>query len=226
MNNKYIILFEKSGYIKYTSHLDMMRLFKRLIRKCGIKLAYSQGFNPHPKMSFALPLALGYTGKNEILEIETSEKYDNNFIASSLNSAAPEGIRITDIIENNNGSNKTVASAVYAGEYVAEIPLTNANDAALLNITDKTKEFLLQPAIMVEKVQKKTGKTFEIDIKPLINSLDANLINNKLIMTINIAQGSTATLSPELLLTVFCKFINLDFDRSETEMTRTKIFYR
>ena len=53
--SKYILTFEKSGYIRYTSHLDMVRLFQRAIRRSGIILAYSQGFNPHPKMSFSVP---------------------------------------------------------------------------------------------------------------------------------------------------------------------------
>ena len=65
----------------------------------------------------------------------------------------------------------------------------------------------------------------EIDIKPLIDTLTAVIIDNKFIMTTIVAQGSTATLSPELLLTVFCKFIGLDFERSEVEMTRTQILY-
>ncbi|PWM64972.1 MAG: hypothetical protein DBX38_07455 [Eubacteriales Family XIII. Incertae Sedis bacterium] len=226
MNRKFIIFFEKSGYIKYISHLDMMRLFNRVIRKCSIKLAYSQGFNPHPKMSFALPLALGYTGKNEILEIETAEDYKTAFILSSLNRAMPDGISIKDVQEDRGErGNKTIASAVYAGEYIAEIPLVDDASAKLGNITKKTAAFLSQPIIVAEKLQRKTGKILEIDIKPLIDTLTAVIIDNKFIMTTIVAQGSTATLSPELLLTVFCKFIGLDFERSEVEMTRTQILY-
>ena len=55
---QYAIKFSKQGFICYTSHLDLLRLFKRAFKKAGIKLAYSQGFNPHPKMGFAQPLVL------------------------------------------------------------------------------------------------------------------------------------------------------------------------
>lgn len=65
----------------------------------------------------------------------------------------------------------------------------------------------------------------DTDIKPLINSIFAEINNGKIIITANIAQGSQSTLSPELLLTEFCKFINLEFDRSEVEMTRLKIYF-
>ena len=47
--NRFAIKFNKRGYIKYTSHLDMLRLFKRAMKRCDIRLKYSQGFNPHPK---------------------------------------------------------------------------------------------------------------------------------------------------------------------------------
>lgn len=226
MNSKYVIYFEKSGYIKYTSHLDMMRLFKRIIRKTGIKLAYSQGFNPHPKMSLALPLALGYTGKNEILEIETTEEYDTVCIAQMLNDSMPEGIKILAVgtIERpeENQRNRTIASQVYAADYMIEVPLGSAEFS---DISACAKRFSEQPSIITQKIQKKTGKPVETDIKPLINSISAEIDNGKIIITVNIAQGSQATLSPELLLTEFCKFINLKFDRSEVEMTRLKIYF-
>ena len=164
--------------------------------------------------------------ENEILEIETAEDYKTAFILSSLNRAMPDGISIKDVQEDRGErGNKTIASAVYAGEYIAEIPLVDDASAKLGNITKKTAAFLSQPIIVAEKLQRKTGKILEIDIKPLIDTLTAVIIDNKFIMTTIVAQGSTATLSPELLLTVFCKFIGLDFERSEVEMTRTQILY-
>ena len=68
MANKYVLKFTKDGYAKYTSHLDLLRFFKRAFRKSGIALSYSQGFNPHPKLGFAQPLSLGYASSCELLE--------------------------------------------------------------------------------------------------------------------------------------------------------------
>ena len=70
---KYVMTFSKTGTICYTSHLDLMRMFKRAFKRGGIKLAYSQGFNPHPKLGFAQPLSLGYEGMKELMEFETVE---------------------------------------------------------------------------------------------------------------------------------------------------------
>ena len=74
--SKYAIVFSKTGYIRYTSHLDLLRLFKRAFRRAGIPVAYSHGFNPHPKMSFAQPLSLGYAAEEELLEFETEDPFD------------------------------------------------------------------------------------------------------------------------------------------------------
>ena len=76
---KYILTFSKTGTICYTSHLDMMKMFKRVFKRAGIKQSYSQGFNPHPKMTFAQPLSLGYWGLGELLEFETEE--DSMFVS-------------------------------------------------------------------------------------------------------------------------------------------------
>lgn len=66
--NRFVLEFSKQGYIKYISHLDMLRLFKRTFKRAGIPLDYSKGFNPHPRMSFAQPLSLGYTSKQELIK--------------------------------------------------------------------------------------------------------------------------------------------------------------
>ena len=81
---KYVISFSKNGYIKYTSHLDMMRMFKRAFRRSEILLQYSQGFNPHPKMGFAQPLSLGYAADEEYIEFETRQEYDKSVLIDDL----------------------------------------------------------------------------------------------------------------------------------------------
>lgn len=92
--NKYVIKFTKQGYIRYTSHLDMLRLFKRTFKKCGIDMAYSKGFNPHPKMGFAQPLSLGYTSSCEYLELETKEHYEPKEIMERIVKYMPEGVEL------------------------------------------------------------------------------------------------------------------------------------
>ena len=92
---KYLLKFEKTGDIRYISHLDLMRQFQRAFKRSGIHLAYSQGFNPHPKMSFGQPLSLGFTSTGEYLEFESAECMDNEDIKERLNVTFPTGIHIS-----------------------------------------------------------------------------------------------------------------------------------
>ena len=85
--SEYIIEFSKTGTICFTSHLDMMRIFKRVFKRTGVALAYSQGYNPHPKMGFAQPLSLGYWGMKEYFECETAGEWENDQLLQRLASA-------------------------------------------------------------------------------------------------------------------------------------------
>ena len=122
---KYAVGFSKTGTICYTSHLDIMRLFNRVIKRAGIKLAYSHGFNPHPKMVFAQPLSLGYTGLNEYIEIETTEDHEPGYIAEKLSELMPPGLDIKGCERMAEGR-KTLAAMTVAAEYMIEIPLAES----------------------------------------------------------------------------------------------------
>ena len=94
MANRYVIKFSKTGYVKYTSHLDLLRMFKRAFKKADLGLSYSQGFNPHPKMSFAQPLSLGYAGRSELIELETARPHQTAEILRAMQGQMPQGIEI------------------------------------------------------------------------------------------------------------------------------------
>ena len=93
--NRYAMEFSKTGMIRYTSHLDMLRLFKRTLRKTGVPLAYSQGFNPHPKLGFAQPLSLGYEAKSDYIEFETVTPVDTSELLTKTAAAMPAGITVS-----------------------------------------------------------------------------------------------------------------------------------
>ena len=86
------------GYVKYTSHLDLLRIFKRAFKKTRLGLKYSQGFNPHPKMGFAQPLSLGYSGKCELIEFELNAPMDEKLILQRMQSEMPDGISLLECI--------------------------------------------------------------------------------------------------------------------------------
>lgn len=93
------ILFEKTGRAKYISHLDLMRTFQHAFIRSKIKIKHTEGFNPHPYISIALPLQLGCESLCEILDIRLDEDMDISGIPALLNPCLPEGIRAVSAFE-------------------------------------------------------------------------------------------------------------------------------
>lgn len=220
--SRYMIKFSKEGTIRYISHLDLLRLFKRSFKRVGIKLQYSQGFNPHPKMSFAQPLSLGYTSIGEYLEFETTDSLPPNEILEKINSVMPEGVEVLTCSELT-GNGKTLAALTEYADYEITIPVQTSLKE---NWNDLIKNYMEQGQILVQKHQKKSGKDIELNIKPMISELDVAVNNNNITITSRLAAGSTANLSPEILIESFCNFAGLPYDRSEISVRRKEIYFQ
>ncbi|MDE7243205.1 MAG: TIGR03936 family radical SAM-associated protein [Oscillospiraceae bacterium] len=87
------LIFVKEGRAVYISHLDLLRTFQRVFIREGLVLRHSQGFHPHPVISFALPLSVGQASECEILDFEVTENVDCAALPDRLNRFMPEGIR-------------------------------------------------------------------------------------------------------------------------------------
>lgn len=95
------ILFEKKGNSIWISHLDLMRVFQRAFKRAGLPLTHTQGFNPRPSVSIALPLSVGIESNCEFLDFDLDgDKIPNEEIKNRLNSAMIEGIRILDVYDD------------------------------------------------------------------------------------------------------------------------------
>jgi radical SAM-linked protein len=217
--HKYVISFSKTGYIKYTSHLDMMRMFKRAFRRSDIKLQYSQGFNPHPKMGFAQPLSLGYAAEAEYIEFETREPYDKTALIDGLAQSVPAGIRLTGAGMIPDEA-KSLAASVEAAEYRVDFPLPYyAEDFQSL-----VSGYLQQQVIMAEKRQKKTKKLKEVDIRGKIREIKVLAgEDEKLAMEMRLDCGSGSNLSPELVIKTFLDFASIECERYSIEVSRKKL---
>ena len=102
INNKsYRIKFEKTGMMKYISHLDLNRMFSRAFARAGIKIAHSEGFNPHPKIVFASAISLGVESLCELMDIKISEDEEitESQILEKSKNAFPNGINILEVYE-------------------------------------------------------------------------------------------------------------------------------
>lgn len=215
---KYIITFTKEGYIRYTSHLDLTRLLKRAFKKADLDLEHSQGFNPMPKLSLAQPLSLGYESKGEMAEFETKEDIPPEEVLRRLNEQMPPGINITDCRKKRDGE-KGLAASCKGADYRILIPYPADN----MPDGDIACSFLAQEIIPVMKKTKKSKVPVEINIRPLIHSMEIEIADNILIMSTHLYAGSNSNLSPELLLQAFFTFTGVVVPRETIEITREKL---
>ncbi|MDR1641803.1 MAG: TIGR03936 family radical SAM-associated protein, partial [Clostridiales bacterium] len=175
--------FKKTGAMVFIGHLDLLKVLQRAVARANLPVAFSQGFNPHQEMSFALPLPLGMEGLGELVEIEFAQPLETDLVVSSLNKSLPSGLSFTDCRFMADGE-KHSASLVAAAEYELE-----ANSQA----EEKLAELMSKPEILVMKRTKKG--TSEVDIKPDIFS--AMVSDGTLKMTL--AAGGARNLKAEVV---------------------------
>ena len=222
---KYIIKFQKKGVICYISHLDMLKVFKRAFKRAGVGLAYSRGFNPHPKIGFAQPLSLGYEGLDEYVEFEVSpgcEGMGEQGIISSLREMMPEGLELISIVKDGERK-KTLAAEVTAAEYTIKVPVPHDFAYKAREMWDM---YMDRDAIMVSKRQKKKKNSVPVDIKPKIREITFKNDPGYLQIDTVIDAGSESNLSPELIISSVCEMLGITTPRSEIEVTRNKIHFK
>ncbi len=229
---KYFIEFEKIGNIKYISHLDMQRLFKRGFKSASIPIEYSQGYNPHPKMGFAQPLSLGYTASKEYIEFETSELIDEEQALMKLRELMPDGINLIELSSIDNFKikpTKSMAASVVGAVYSVSLPIIYR--IRYKDIEKLVEDYLSQPEIIAKKREKKTKKMVDKDIKNQIhwikvipgNSMFQD--NKNIVLCMELDSGSASNLSPEQVISSFTEFSDLYLPREEIEVNRDYLIF-
>ena len=154
------LIYKKQGRAKYISHLDINRLFSRVLKRSGLPVWYTQGFNPHIYTVFALPLSLGYVSEYDICDFRiTDESISNEKAADVLRQAFPESIEVVNIIDPV----MNIKELAFA-EFTVNVDCDREN--AL-----KLKDFFEADEIIVEKTTKKK-QTKSFDVKPKIKRFD------------------------------------------------------
>lgn len=223
---RYMLKFTKEGMLKYTSHLDMVRMFKRAFSRADLRLAFSEGFNPHPRMSFAQPLSLGHSSISEWLEFETLEDLEPEDLITRLAPQLPEGMRLLEASRMSK-EEKSLASRCAAAEYLIVFPLDESagGDGEALAKTlseDGGKSFLEKTEMPVLKKSKK-GPPTTVDIRGMIRWLRIDVVDTNIFMSTSLDAGSQSNLSPELLIRAFQEFYGLSIPRDRIDVLRTDL---
>lgn len=163
--------FKKGEALRYTGHLDILRTFVRGMRRAEIPFKYSEGFNPHAVMSFALPLGVGTTSECEIVEIKMNEQIPTaDFIKAVNEKMPPQSIEIISA-EYSDEKTPVIVKAEYVIEYENDSPvkydeIEDALSGKEILIEKKSKrqmkEINLSDHIFEHRVEKKDDKTFTL----------------------------------------------------------------
>lgn len=168
------ITYTKMGWLKYTSNLDVQKLWERAIRRARLPLAYSQGYHPKPRMNLAAPLPLGFSSSAELIDIWFTEEITTTEIQERLIGMFPSGIEIQKV-EQIELSGASLQSLVAAGEYSIELRI----DLPAEEFKNKVADVLKSESLI------RTRRNKEYDLRPLIQDLrivDSNHLTARLTM--------------------------------------------
>lgn len=195
--------FSKTGQAKYISHLDTNRVFSRAFARAKINLYFTEGFNPHPYMSFSLPLSLGVESLCENVDIRILDDISNDEVKRRMNDALPVGIRIVDVYDSFMECHEIVFS-----DYVYKFEFED-NELAL----ERIKNVLESDEIMALKKGKQGRRRVlkETDIKQFIVNYNASIRNNEIVLNIRLLAGPDKNLNPSLLFDTIIRLIDMDF---------------
>ncbi len=202
------IHYSKIGFIRFTSNLDVQRIWERTLRRAGIHITYSQGFHPQAKIQQASPLPLGFESIAEIVDIWISPTSDLQITADLLNQYLPDGFHVSHV-GYAAISERSLQSRLFSSSY--DIYLTNQK-------TRQDLENLCQQVINASTIlfTRHNGKQY--DLKPLISLLEIHEDIQKcdyLSMTLSSQNNSTGR--PDHLLQYF------QIDPALTRIIRTNI---
>lgn len=145
--------YAKRGRARFTSHRDFGRAFERALRRAGVPMAYSSGFSPHPRISYANASPTGAASEAEYLEIGLTEACDPDRVREALDAALPPGLDVLEVVVAPTGA---LADLLTGSRW--EIRVVGVTTEVM---DEAVREFLAQPSVEVQRLTKNGIRTFD-----------------------------------------------------------------
>lgn len=193
--------FEKTGMAKFISHLDTVRLITRSMKRANVPIWFTEGFNPHAFLTFAMPLSLGFESLCETVDFRLMEEVDLEELATRLNNALPVDVTVKEVYVYETSPND-----IRWAEY--KIIFNNPDNKLL----ETAENILSSNEIIVEKKAKQGRKKVakEVNIKEHIKSFELSKDNGKLILNTVLSSGTSININPMLLIGALVKDTGTD----------------
>jgi radical SAM-linked protein len=200
------ITFSKTGALRYIGHLDLHRMWERASRRAGLKLAYSQGFHPQPKIQLASALPLGFSSRCEVADLWLENPPNPAEIPSMLQGAVPPGLVIQQAIQVEERG-PALQTQVVSAEY----------EITLLDEADRNELGLRLAAVMEAACLPRERRGKPYDLRPLI---EAMRLQDEVTLFLRLAARESATGRPEEVLD------QLQIPLENTRIERTRLLFK
>lgn len=199
------VWFTKTDSAKYISHLDINRCMLRVLNRARLPVWYTEGFNPHPYVTFALPLSLGIESEGEPMDIRIIGDLTHEAIKDRLADVMPDGIDITAVTDAVDNA-KTIRYA----EYGIDVEFATAKEAT--DFCDKANALVQEGDLKAERMGKRGRYKVmkQVVLKDLISKFTAQCVQHRVIIDTVLAAGSNANLNPNLLVDTLLKETGAD----------------
>jgi radical SAM-linked protein len=181
---RYRIRFAKSAPLRFIGHLDLHRTWERTLRRAGARLAYSEGYNPRPRLNLGLALPLGCTSQGDLLDVILEASWESEDLCQALHKAAPPGL-IVEAVWPVPASTPPLQREVSACEYQVDLETT----AAAAELQEAVQRLLSSDSLPRER----RGKSY--DLRPLIERLTLETSERaerpRLVMQLAAREGAT-----------------------------------
>jgi len=151
---RYRIRFAKRGRMRFASHRDFQRVFERALRRAGVPMAYSAGFSPHPKISYANAVATGAASEAEYVEIGTAAALDPTVLQQALDASLPTGFDVLDVVTARTAH---FVDRLEGSVWRIRLPRVSESDLA-----DAVAALLAETHVEVERMTKKGARRFDV----------------------------------------------------------------
>lgn len=216
---KILCKFTKLGYLKFISHLDLVDLFQRTLFQNKVDVKFSEGFNPHPRMSIAYPLPLGIESNSEYMEIYLNSKISLKDFLVKMNERLPQGIKIVEAkYDDDESISNKVKSVVYAFKLLNTFYDKN-KDIDLAKELNKINDM---NDVEIERKRKKGKKRIFVkeNAKDYLNRLE--LKDDAIYAYIKMSeQGS---LKPALVFDILNNYTDIVMDELDIDLERIGLY--
>lgn len=186
--------FCKTREGRFLSHLDLMHTWERVIRRSQLPLAYSQGFNPHPKINFASACAVGTTSDGEYMDMELTQELPVEQVEEMLQAVMPLAFRVS-AMKVVSGKAPSLMSIIQRARYVLQLELVE--EATQEQLDAALENFWQQEEIVIYRYKKNSKDKKPVNIRPGVYELELTAEGKNALLHIQVQSGNEGNIRPE-----------------------------